>query len=262
VALGKKAVGFTVSGNEDYLKIGNNRFGGMPDLPTSIVYPTFKYEKKDYKYEFIAQINCQEIAHLQDYLPQTGMLYFFLSSLHFFGFEVKFKLAHVLYFEGENQELISGKNLTFSNEDYYEMMGEGCYKGLQVAEKETITFPYFYSYQTNNHIFKGRAESFEKALEADRKLEDSIYEKFGDPVNELFKADFEINGYVFTQHESPELQAALSKKGEPQDWITLLNVTSQGDFQWGDAGDLAFVIHKSDLMKKNFSNVFCTMESS
>jgi len=32
--------------------------------------------------------------------------------------------------------------------------------------------------------------------------------------------------------------------------------------QWGDAGDLFFVIHKSDLAKGDFSNVFITMESS
>jgi uncharacterized protein YwqG len=262
LALCKKSVGFNISGDENYQKIGNNRFGGMPDLPESIVYPTFKYEKKTYKYEFIAQINCQEIAHLQDYLPRTGTLYFFLSSLHFFGYEDKFKLAQVLYFEGENAALISGKMLSFSNEDYYEMVGEGCYKGLQVDAKETVTFPYLYSFRSNKHIFAGRAEKFEKTLEDDRKLEDSIYDKFEAPLNELYEADFEINGHVFTQHESPELQAALNKKGEAQDWITLLKVSSQGDFQWGDAGDLAFVIHKSDLLKKNFSNVFCTMESS
>ncbi len=262
VALGKKTVGFTISGDEDYQTIGNNRFGGMPDLPESIVYPTFKYDKKTYKYEFIAQINCQEIAHLQDYMPRTGTLYFFLSSLHFIGFEDKFKLAQVLYSEGENQELISGKNLIFSNEDYYEMVDEGCYQGIKVAVNEMVTFPFFYFHYNYPHIFKGRAEKLEEAFEVDEKLEDKIYDNFETPVQELNKVDFEINGYFFTQHESPELQAALSKKGEPQDWITLLKVTSRGDFQWGDAGDLAFVIHKSDLLKKNFSNVFCTMESS
>ncbi len=262
LALGKKTVGFTLAGEEDYQKIGNSRFGGMPDLPLSLVYPTFKYEKTNYKYEFIAQVNCQEIAHLQDYMPRTGMLYFFLSSLHFFGFEDKFKLVQVLYFAGEKETLISGKNLQFSNEDYYEMTGDGCYAGLKVTEKEMVTFPYFYSFQSNLHILKGRSEELEKALNANNKLRNNIENKFNDQVEMLNKADFEINGYVFTQHESPELQAALSKKGEPQDWITLLKVTSQGDFQWGDAGDLAFVIHKSDLLKKNFSNVFCTMESS
>ena len=262
LALGKKTVGFEVGNEENYEKIGYIRFGGMPDLPVIIPYPTFKYERKKYKYEFIAQINCEEITPLQDYLPRKGMLYFFLSSLHFIGCEDKFPLAQVLYFEGKKDELVSGKNLHFSNDDYYEMTGEGCYQGLQVTVNELVTFPNFYSHHTNKHIFKGRAESLEKALETDKKLDNTIYDRFDEPVSGLQKYDFEINGYVFTQHEAPELQAALSKKGEPQDWIILLKVSSQGDFQWGDAGDLAFVIHKGDLLKKDFSNVFCTMESS
>jgi len=42
----------------------------------------------------------------------------------------------------------------------------------------------------------------------------------------------------------------------------LLTVKSRGDFQWGDAGDLFFVIHKSDLAQQDFRKVFVTMESS
>ncbi|MDZ7898773.1 MAG: DUF1963 domain-containing protein [Arcicella sp.] len=263
LAMSKKSVCFMQKEADNYEKIGNTRFGGMPDLPKSIKYPKFKndYDKTTYKYEFITQINCAEIANFQEYMPRKGMLYFFLSSLHFFGSEDKFKLAQVLYYDGE-EELISGKKLKFNNEDYYEMMGEGCYQGFQVAVNESVSIPNFYSYQTNTHIFKNRAENLLNTFETDEKFERGFYNIFDEPVSELYKSDFEMNGYIFTQHESPELQAALSKKGEPQDWINLLKVSSMGDFQWGDAGDLAFVIHKSDLLKKDFSNVFCTMESS
>jgi uncharacterized protein YwqG len=263
LALVKKSVGFVQKETENYEKIGNTRFGGMPDLPKSIKYPKFKYDydKKTYKYEFIAQINCEEIADFQDYMPRKGMLYFFLSSLQFFGVEDKFKLAQVLYYDGE-EELTSGKSIKFKNEDYYEMMGEGCYEGFQISVNESISLPSFYAYQTNTHIFKNRAENLLNTFEDDKKFERGFYDRFEEPLSEINKTDFEINGYIFTQHESPELQAALSKKGEAQDWINLLRVSSRGDFQWGDAGDLAFVIHKSDLLKKNFSNVFCTMESS
>jgi uncharacterized protein YwqG len=263
LAMVKKSVSFIQKEEDIYEKIGNTRFGGMPDLPKSIKYPKFKYDydKTTYKYEFIAQINCAEIADFQDYMPRKGMLYFFLSSLHFFGVEDKFKLAQVLYYDGED-ELISGKKLKFKNEDYYEMMGEGCYQGFQVSVNESVSLPSFYSYPTNKHIFKNRAENLLNAFETNQKFDNDFYDRFEEPVSELYKNDFEINGYIFTQHESPELQAALSKKGEPQNWINLLKVSSRGDFQWGDAGDLAFVIHKSDLLKKNFSNVFCTMESS
>ncbi|MDM1046754.1 DUF1963 domain-containing protein [Sphingobacterium hotanense] len=52
---------------------------------------------------------------------------------------------------------------------------------------------------------------------------------------------------------SPELHASLTWKGNPQEWVILLLVKSRGDLQWGDAGDLFFVIHKSDLAKIDFS---------
>ncbi|CAN0600446.1 unnamed protein product, partial [Ectocarpus sp. 12 AP-2014] len=80
----KKSIGLTHSGVEDYSVVGNHRFGGMPDLPHKIAYPEFydDYNKKTYKYEFIGQINCTEIAHLQDYLPRKGVLFFFLETLH------------------------------------------------------------------------------------------------------------------------------------------------------------------------------------
>jgi uncharacterized protein YwqG len=68
--------------------------------------------------------------------------------------------------------------------------------------------------------------------------------------------------YGFTQNESPELQAALTYRGKPEDWVILLKVGSEGDFMWGDAGELFYVIHKSDLLKRDFSKVFITIESS
>ena len=71
-----------------------------------------------------------------------------------------------------------------------------------------------------------------------------------------------MNNHGFTQHEAPELQASLALKGNPEDWVILLTVTSSGDMQWGDAGDIFYVIHKSDLAKQNFRKVFVTLESS
>jgi len=80
----KKAIGFAHLGEDDYKEVGNHRFGGMPDLPEEMEYPEFygDYDKRTFKYEFIGQINCTEIAHLQEYLPRKGMLYFFLETLH------------------------------------------------------------------------------------------------------------------------------------------------------------------------------------
>lgn len=255
----KKAVGFTHIHEEDYAQLGNHRFGGFPDLPASSNYPRFgdnwRDDKTDYIYEFIAQINCTEIAHLQDYLPRTGMLYFFLETMHSVydgGDEPPVK---VLYFNGDEQ-LISGKQLQFTEDDYSEMTGD-CYTGFNVSAAVKNSAPYFYSIGSNAYLLNN-----ETMAQDENFLDDVADEQFSEPINDAVKADHEMNAYTFTQNDGPELQASLQQKGNPEDWITLLTVTSCGDFCWSDAGDLFFVIHKSDLAKQDFSNVFCTLESS
>lgn len=73
----------------------------------------------------------------------------------------------------------------------------------------------------------------------DELLED-LYGRFEGPLLERQPFDHAVNAHAFTQHESPELQAALALKGKPENWVILLTVKSAGDFQWGDAGDLFF----------------------
>ena len=64
----------------DYTQLGHHRFGGLPDLPAGHDYPRFGEEQQ--AYEFIAQLDCADLAPHQDYLPRTGFLYCFLSTFH------------------------------------------------------------------------------------------------------------------------------------------------------------------------------------
>ncbi|MEO0813541.1 MAG: DUF1963 domain-containing protein, partial [Myxococcota bacterium] len=110
----------------------------------------------------------------------------------------------------------------------------------------------------NPHLFRGPAQ----ALEDDDDFLEVAQEVFGEPLRDRYEFDIGVGTYGFTQHEDPEHSASLVRKGAPEDWVILYHVKSRGDFQWGDAGDLFFVIHKSDLAQRDFSRVFCTMESS
>ena len=56
---------------EDYATIGSTRLGGAPDLPPDIDYPMTEGRL----WHFYAQINLEEIAGLQSWLPRTGRLY-------------------------------------------------------------------------------------------------------------------------------------------------------------------------------------------
>lgn len=257
ISLIKRSVGFILTTEEDYAAVGNHRFGGKPDLPESIPYPTFfsDYRNQEFNYEFIAQINCEEIAEIQDYLPRTGSLFFFFKSFQFFGSEDQ-DIGKIIYVE-DNKSLASGDRFNFKEEDFYELM-DGEYQANKADALLTVSAPSFYASYVNNYLFEGKAES----LKDQDDFTYDLYEPFEKPVQELHGVDHAMNAYAFTQHESPELQAALAWKGDPQDWVILLLVSSKGNFQWGDAGELFFVIHKSDLAKRDFSKVFVTMESS
>ena len=256
-SLTKKSIGFAHTTEEDYSQVGNHRFGGKPDLPLTINYPTFihNYEgETEYKYEFIGQINCEAIADFQEYLPRKGMLFFFFETIHnLYGGNNN--PCKIIYIE-DNKSAASGQRFDFVEADFYEMYT--IYRGFKVDAKQQLSVPEFYSIQTNAYLFTEKTESLKEIKD----FYEDLFEQFEQPIEKAFPNDYSVNSYGFTQHESPELQASLKLKGNPEDWIILLKVKSTGDMQWGDAGDLFFVIHKSDLAKSDFSNVFVTMESS
>src|SRR5690606_23825983 len=217
LSLIKRTVGFKLTSEEDYAEVGNHRFGGKPDLPESLTYPTFfsDYRDQELNYEFIAQINCEKIAALQDYLPRTGTLFFFFKSFQFFGSEDQ-DIGKVIYVE-DNKELASGKRFDFQEEDFFELM-DGEYQANKADAFLTVSAPSFYASYVNNYLFEGKAESLKDQYD----FTYDLYEPFEKPVLDLHGFDHAMNAYAFTQHESPELQAALTWKGDPQDWVILL----------------------------------------
>lgn len=259
-SLAKKSIAFSHAGDEDYTIIGNHRFGGMPDLPADMDYPKFIEKREDgekeYLYEFIGQVNCGAIAGLQDYLPRKGILFFFFETIHNLYGSTKGNPCKVIYAE-DTSALSSGSRFNFSADDYFEMY-DPAYAAYSVHAAKEMSFPSFYASYQNSYLFKGAAKALQDKEEL---LDDTLGNLYETGANSKPYA-YAMNAYGFTQHESPELQASLKQKGNPEDWIILLKVSSAGDFQWGDAGDLFFVIHKSDLAKKDFSNVFVTLESS
>lgn len=222
--------------------LGGTRFGGWPDLPIGLDYPRYHIDESEYCYEFIAQLDCAQLAELQGYLPRHGRLYFFLSNIHDM-------VPLVLCREGE--ELVDGTSLQLTAETFYDRW-EVPYPAFEVKVTPFTSLPSGYSAGSNPHLFEEQAA----ALAEEDDLLDELRRQHG-PAH-----GHEVNCHVFTQRESPQLQAALKHRGHPRDWLVLLKVASAGGFQWGDAGELFYVIHKSDLARRDFSAVFCTCESS
>ncbi|MBE5316724.1 MAG: DUF1963 domain-containing protein [Xanthomonadales bacterium] len=255
--LAKRGVAIRLGDAEDYAQLGNHRVGGMPDLPPSMPYPRFDCDGASKPYEFLCQLDCADLARFQDYLPRSGFLYFFLSTLHdLYGNDAR--APRVLWFDGPREALASGRALRIDASEYFEMSGDA-YEARRAVAGPLVSAPHWYAVRSNPHLLRGPAAT----LAADEHfLEAMAHDHFTAPLEARFPFDVAVGGYGFTQHEDPEHQAALVRKGNPEDWVILLQVKSILDMQWGDAGELFFVAHKRDLAAHDFSRVFCTMESS
>ncbi len=252
---------------DKYATLGNTRIGGLPDLPAGMTYPTLE-DNTGQHLIFIGQLNCSELTPLQEYLPREGMLYFFIEDEESFA-------CRVIY-HPENTDLVSASELediTLNLSDLDEP-----YRPFQVEASPMVSLPAFYAddywyslvdapelanLQDYDH------DDYESYSEQNQR--DEVAKKLGKKGitaewNKTFYADahHSINDYVFTQHESPQEQAALKFKGNPEDWMVLLKVHSDNNcgFNFWDAGELFFVIHKSDLAKADFRNVYASIESS
>jgi uncharacterized protein YwqG len=238
-----KSLAFTTTQEENYKTKGNTRFGGAPDLPQSIDYPTTNGEY----WIFLAQINLSDIAHLQNYMPRKGILYFFVEDLD------SIENIKVIHYDG-NEELkifIYEEGICF----YDEFMENKPYLGFTAKSQLQNTLPFLYN---DEDIL---TNSNKKLLQLDRS---DNYNKLIEKLNSNKDGMHFINAYVFTQNESIWEQAANKKGGNTLEWMTLLSLKYDYNtgFEFWDAGTLTFVIHKKDLAIGNFSNVYAMIESS
>lgn len=240
----RKSVALKTTEEDTYLEKGNHRFGGLPDLPPGLNYPSFIVGKEQVRgFKFIAQINCTAIAHLQDYLPRTGILYFFVNDLE----QTKPK---VLYYDGDSSDLQSAKDLDIETEFIHD---DDIYTPFRVESGKYPNIPAIY----NTVSLYPELTDLEEMSDEAEQLKNGLEACSISPVHSM-------NSYVFKQHGTPEMEAVNEKRGKPEDWMVLLRVSSDDNpgFCFWDAGELYFVIHKSDLVKKDFSNVYCGLESS
>ncbi|WP_238430207.1 DUF1963 domain-containing protein [Chitinophaga agri] len=249
--LARKSVAFATTEEEDYGTTGGCRFGGLPDLPAGMPYPTCtNYSGETKGMQFIAQINCTAIAGLQDYLPRTGILYFFIKDQEELS-------PAVIHYNGDLSTLIPGNTLDIS-EDFIADQA-GIYASYKVVADNYPDIPFFY----NARDYYTSAAPALKALEEQDELADRT-NALKTALHPSITPVHSINSYVFKQHDTPEKEAANELRGKPEEWMVLLRVSSDNNpgFCFWDAGEIYFVIHKSDLAKQNFSNVYAGLESS
>jgi len=233
------AIEYYTSEKEDYQLKGNTRFGGAPDLPKDISYPTTDGKL----WVFLAQINLEELASHQEYLPKKGILYFFVDEENYY------ENIKVIYREDTNQlEPFEYKDVTF----YADYIDEA-YDGFKA--KFAKRFGFLATIDQDAYDVYEDYEKFRKKINPPLVKQENTWDTFG---------PHSINSHVYFQGESPQEYAAQQKGGVEDDWMLLLSLVSDSHtvFGFGDAGTLNFAIRKSDLLAKKFTNVVASIESS
>ncbi|MEO1436144.1 MAG: DUF1963 domain-containing protein, partial [Bacteroidota bacterium] len=246
------------------IPIGRSKLGGGPDLPVSWVHPA---TKKGLLYVFHAQINCAEIAAFQNYLPRRGILYFFVND------EEYAEKPKVLYYDGD--EPLSRRTYTPQTAFADSNFDGNPRRAVAIQFEHAISLPELYNsynhgaerYPQYAHLWEEDPsdEGYERVDAFEEKLME-LRERIDFPVGwDNGRTKFpthSMNSSVFTQHESPQEQAAARFGGEPHEWMVLLCLESVGEFSFWDAGTLSYCVHKKDLALADFTRIHTSIESS
>ena len=243
--------------------LGTSRLSGAPDLPEDWAHPA---DKKGHLFTFHAQLNCAELAPFQTYLPRTGLLYFFVND------EEYAQRPLVLYTERTDRL----RRVVYTDDTrFIDTQMDGNYRGAQpVGPLNAVSLPELYAsdaygaerYPEAGRMFMDESDAGADRLEAIGEAIETLRANYPGVPRHKFpfteRAYHGLNTYVFTQHESPEQQAAARFGGEPTEWCVLLNLESIGEFSFWDAGTLTYCIHKRDLAAGDFSTIHASIESS
>ena len=199
--------------------------------------------------QFIAQLDCAQLAPLQRYLPRTGVLYFFISDQEDLA-------PRVFHYDGPRDALQTAADLT-RDAAQIDGMEDGSLP-YRASAAAWISVPHFYS---DEAYYQGAAEGLD-GLEDAYELVEALRDRLA--AQSTVQPVHGVNSHVFKQHDTPLSEAANRLRGRAEDFMVLLRVASDPHpgFCFWDAGELYFVIHKSDLAKRDFSNVYCGLESS
>lgn len=213
----------------------SSKVGGAPYLPVDMDYPV---DIEGKKLQFLAQINFEEMPHLEGY-PNQGILVFYIGTDDLYGANFddptnqnQFK---VIYFEDITHDV---KIIL-----------------PEYAEESPIQCESSMVFKSVQRIISGQDFNFERLLGKE------VYEYFLEN-EELFEKDYGAQGHLvggypyFTQDDPRGWNEKI------QDYILLFQLDTDDDFDicWGDAGVGNFFIHPNDLKNRDFSRVAYTWD--
>ncbi len=235
-----------VSGTQAETTLFESKFGGYPYVPINQEHPK---DSNGQPMMLLAQLNFEEMPHVE-YMPQKGMLQFFVSAedeLYGADFDhptiqKDFRIIyHSTIIEDLNKVITDFSSLNTSElEDFI------------IPEAAKLKFELGYQPVTS------RDYRFEKMFSEEIDWEEIVDEENNTESGELYDdlckdQGHKIGGYPFFTQTDPR---EWEEKYQQHD-ILLLQIDTDDslNIMWGDSGVANFFIKKDDLLNLDFSNV-------
>jgi uncharacterized protein YwqG len=219
--------------DDDLIKTGTSKIGGLPDVPRSFEWPSWK----GHPMSFLAQINLEEFPMNTvnpDY-PASGILYFFyVYDLDLWydnrAYDDDTMNNNLVYYTAETTELIRmqpPKNLTESQ----------IFQSALLEKKLELTIP------DGDYLAENK-------LITDKEDLDTYSLEFSTEFMETYNQGI---GFRFLGHMS-----ALQYGGYPSDEMLLFQADSNDELgmEWDLSGLLYFFMKEADFRQLFFDNVY------
>ncbi len=243
--------------DENTLSIGQSKIGGLPDLPKSEKWFTWKNRSLS----FIGQINFAEVKKfdMDDRLPFSGIAYFFYhAEQETWGFDPNDKGSFLVYYFDDDAQELERKQAPSDLDEY------SIYHACQLSFTSTPSLPNPYEYDELEGLFSDEEDETYHEMINDG---DIFNQMLGSPNNIQGEMRLECqlvtNGLFCgdsTGYEDPRAEELSKSKHE---WTLLLQVDSNEDeagMMWGDCGRIYFWIKEDDLKNKKFENIWMTLQ--
>jgi uncharacterized protein YwqG len=211
--------------------IKKSKLLGRPYLPITLDYPLDKYGKP---LVMLAQINFGEMPPLKNY-PKKGILQVFTPPM--FWDEGN---EYYLYLYHKITEQAYHKSFPILSPEYYEMLPIDCEHKLAFSKEVEYGGPADFRFD-----FSFGAKSFYD-------FRDELSEKQQIEFDNLFQSSgHKIGGYAYFTQSDPRAHQPAKK-----DDVLLLQIDSDKEIMFGDAGISNIFINIEDLKKRRFEKAY------
>lgn len=247
--------------------VGASRFGGVPDLPAEIDWPTWEGIKTGSKWRkceggplgFLAQINLASLPNVATGLPRSGMLYFFYDiEAQPWGFDPQDRDGHRVIYSSRATESLAPRtaprNLdghpfqSVKLEAFAELLLPDIPESVDIAPEDMD------AYQSLRDALIGRwGETHHRLLGYPQIIQNDMRSECQLVSNGIYCGDG-------TADHDPRAAALLR---DSADWRLLLQIDSDEDgpgWMWGDAGRLYYWIRRQDLAALNFLKTWLCLQ--